>query len=185
MKLLCYDTLLVEQPYSSTDHSGDLVQFTHANNCSSMIMMQGGFLTSYWLGRQEPRFDYPSSLNGGTSGAGRYKERCLPRHLRTIQQWGGWSLFQELLAVLSIVADRHSGGVSVGTVAQRWVLDQRAVGAIVTSITERGKLLYCTHNHIVLLYGSVSADSCVHIFSATLELINIKTTTYWCCRRNY
>jgi aryl-alcohol dehydrogenase-like predicted oxidoreductase len=47
-----------------------------------------------------------------------------------VDAWGGWPLFQELLAALRDVAVRH--GVSIATVAIRWVLDRPAVaGAIV------------------------------------------------------
>lgn len=114
---------------------------------------QGGFLTSYWLGKPEPHFaeQSSSSNNAGGGGGGRYKEMSLLRHLRAIQRWGGWPLFQDLLTVLNIIADKHSSssscssdgstgrkGINIGTVAQRWVLDQKAVAGIVTSISERG-----------------------------------------------
>ncbi|MGE3507575.1 MAG: aldo/keto reductase, partial [Vicinamibacterales bacterium] len=43
--------------------------------------------------------------------------------------WGGWPLFQELLAALQVIGRRH--GVGITTVAVRWVLDRPAVaGAI-------------------------------------------------------
>ena len=47
-----------------------------------------------------------------------------------MKAWGDWTLFQELLAVLRSIADRH-GGVSIANVATRWVLDQPAVGAVI------------------------------------------------------
>lgn len=47
-----------------------------------------------------------------------------------LKAWGDWTLFQELLAVLRSIGDRH-GGVSIANVATRWVLDQPAVGAVI------------------------------------------------------
>lgn len=47
-----------------------------------------------------------------------------------IKAWGDWTLFQELLALLRSIGDRH-GGVSIANVATRWVLEQPAVGAVI------------------------------------------------------
>ena len=47
-----------------------------------------------------------------------------------LKAWGDWTLFQELLAVLRSIGDRH-GGASIANVATRWVLDQPAVGAVI------------------------------------------------------
>jgi aryl-alcohol dehydrogenase-like predicted oxidoreductase len=46
-----------------------------------------------------------------------------------VDAWGGWALFQQLLAVLKSIATRH--GVSVATVAVRWVLDWLAVAGVI------------------------------------------------------
>jgi aryl-alcohol dehydrogenase-like predicted oxidoreductase len=43
--------------------------------------------------------------------------------------WGGWTLFQELLQVLSGIASKR--GVSIANVATRWVLDFPYVGAVI------------------------------------------------------
>lgn len=43
--------------------------------------------------------------------------------------WGTWRDFQDLLEILSTVAQEH--GVSLSNVAARWVLQQPAVGAII------------------------------------------------------
>jgi aryl-alcohol dehydrogenase-like predicted oxidoreductase len=76
----------------------------------------GGLLSERYLGQPEPR---PSMLQ--TASLQKYK--------RMVDLWGGWRLFQELLATLNGVATRH--GVSIATVAVRWVLDRPAVaGAI-------------------------------------------------------
>jgi len=81
----------------------------------------GGFLSSYWLKRREPTEEDPELRNVS-----------LRKYLRWIQVWGGWELFQELLAVLDGIAVKH--GVSLSNVAQRWVLDQPAVGGIIVGV---------------------------------------------------
>jgi aryl-alcohol dehydrogenase-like predicted oxidoreductase len=77
----------------------------------------GGLLSDRYLGQPEPR---AAAL--GTASLRKYKQM--------IDAWGGWALFQELLAALRAIGDRH--GASVAAVAVRWVLDRLAVaGAIV------------------------------------------------------
>ena len=76
----------------------------------------GGLLSERYLGQPEPR---PSALD--TASLQKYK--------RMVDAWGGWPLFQELLAALNDVAARHA--VRIADVAVRWVLDRPAVaGAI-------------------------------------------------------
>jgi aryl-alcohol dehydrogenase-like predicted oxidoreductase len=76
----------------------------------------GGLLSERFLGQPEPR---TSSL----------ETVSLQKYKRMVDAWGGWALFQELLAVLKDVASRHR--VSIATVSVRWVLDRPAVaGAI-------------------------------------------------------
>ncbi|KAL6506457.1 hypothetical protein OROGR_024638 [Orobanche gracilis] len=45
--------------------------------------------------------------------------------MQMVDAWGGWSLFQVLLQTLKKVASKH--GVSIPTVAVRYILDQQAV----------------------------------------------------------
>ena len=76
----------------------------------------GGLLSERYLGQPEPR---GSALDTAS----------LQKYSRMVDAWGGWTLFQELLAALREVATRHA--VSIPTVAVRWVLDRPAVaGAI-------------------------------------------------------
>ncbi|WOG87699.1 hypothetical protein DCAR_0206930 [Daucus carota subsp. sativus] len=49
----------------------------------------------------------------------------LQKYKRMVDAWGGWSLFQVLLQTLNKVASKH--GVSIPTVAVRYILDQQAV----------------------------------------------------------
>jgi aryl-alcohol dehydrogenase-like predicted oxidoreductase len=76
----------------------------------------GGLLSEKYLGQPEPRASALDTVS-------------LQKYKRMIDAWGGWALFQELLAVLRDVAARHR--VRIATVAVRWVLDRPAVaGAI-------------------------------------------------------
>lgn len=49
----------------------------------------------------------------------------LQKYKRMVDAWGGWSLFQTLLQVLNKIARKH--GVSISTVAVKYILDQNAV----------------------------------------------------------
>ena len=56
-----------------------------------------------------------------TASLGKYKQM--------INAWGGWELFQELLACLKAIADKH--GASTANVASRYILDQPAVAGVI------------------------------------------------------
>ncbi|KAH7289096.1 hypothetical protein KP509_31G057400 [Ceratopteris richardii] len=51
----------------------------------------------------------------------------LKKYKQMVDAWGGWSLFQELLRTLKKISVKH--GVSIPTVAVRYVLNQPAVAA--------------------------------------------------------
>jgi len=77
----------------------------------------GGLLAEKYLGRPEPR---RPELN--TASLQKYKNM--------IDAWGGWALFQELLAALKLTADKH--GVGIANIGTRYILDRPAVaGAII------------------------------------------------------
>ncbi|MEO1174826.1 MAG: aldo/keto reductase, partial [Myxococcota bacterium] len=76
--------------------------------------LAGGFLTDRWLGKDEP-----TELQ--TWSQMKYK--------RFIDQAGGWSVFQQLLAVLDDIARRL--GVSIANVATRAILDAPSVGGVI------------------------------------------------------
>ena len=54
----------------------------------------GGLLSEKFLGRPEPR-------------RGELDTASLQKYKNMIDAWGGWALFQELLAVLEQIADKH------------------------------------------------------------------------------
>lgn len=77
----------------------------------------GGFIADKWLGQPEPEL----FLESVTPSQRKYYEM--------IVNWGGWTLFQELLAVLRDIANKHK--VAISNVATRWVLDFPYVGAVI------------------------------------------------------
>ncbi len=76
----------------------------------------GGLLSEKYLGRPEPR-----RAELGTASLQKYKNM--------IDAWGGWPLFQELLAVLKEIADKHRAGIA--NVGVRYVLDRPAVAGVI------------------------------------------------------
>ena len=76
----------------------------------------GGLLSEKYLGRPEPR---RPELN--TASLQKYKNM--------INAWGGWTLFQELLAVLKQSADKHR--VTIANVGVRYILDRPAVAGVI------------------------------------------------------
>ena len=75
----------------------------------------GGFLSERYLGAaaSEPPFE----------------NRSLVKYALIIEEFGGWALFQTLLAALHAIGRRH--GVTIGAVAIRWILDREQVGAAI------------------------------------------------------
>jgi len=77
-------------------------------------VVAGGFLSDRNRGVPEPRPPF--------------QNRSLAKYRLIIDEFGGWSLFQELLDVLHGVADRHAA--TIAAVATRWVLDRDTVAAV-------------------------------------------------------
>jgi aryl-alcohol dehydrogenase-like predicted oxidoreductase len=76
----------------------------------------GGLLTERYLGQPEP-------------GRAALTTASLRKYKQMIDAWGGWDLFQDLLAVLKQIADRHA--VSIPNVAVRAILDRPAVAGVI------------------------------------------------------
>jgi len=79
----------------------------------------GGFLSDRWLGRPEPA-ETPAN-------------RSLAKYKLIIDDFGGWSLFQELLRALRGIADRR--GCDIATVASRAMLARPGVAAVIVGAT--------------------------------------------------
>jgi aryl-alcohol dehydrogenase-like predicted oxidoreductase len=75
----------------------------------------GGFLSDRYLGLPEP--DPP------------LENRSLTKYKLIIDDWGGWKLYQQLLATLERIARKHHA--SVATVATRYVLQKKGVAAAI------------------------------------------------------
>ncbi|MBV8452757.1 MAG: aldo/keto reductase [Deltaproteobacteria bacterium] len=102
----------------------------------------GGLLSERYLGRPEPRRD---ELN--TASLQKYK--------RMIDVWGGWGLFQELLAQLKRIADRHQ--VSIANVGVRYVLERPAVAGVIVG-TRLGLSEHITDNQRVFSFTLDAGD---------------------------
>lgn len=76
----------------------------------------GGLLSDKYVGQPEPR---GAELN--TVSLRKYKNM--------VDAWGGWALFQELLAGLQAIAQKH--GVTIANVAVRAILDRPAVAGVI------------------------------------------------------
>ncbi len=107
--------------YSLVDRRPEVVmaQFCQQHNIKLFTYgtLCGGFLAEKYLGAKEP---------GAFGGLSTVSQR---KYKQMIDAWGGWGLFQELLQVLSAIAQKHQ--VSIANVAVRAILDQPAVGGVI------------------------------------------------------
>lgn len=77
--------------------------------------LAGGFLSDRYLDQPAPTEPLDN--------------RSLVKYRLIIEEFGGWDGFQRLLRALHEVATRH--GVTIGTVALRWVLDRPRVAGVI------------------------------------------------------
>jgi aryl-alcohol dehydrogenase-like predicted oxidoreductase len=102
----------------------------------------GGLLSEKYLGRPEP-----PRAELDTASLQKYK--------RMIDAWGGWALFQQLLAVLKQIADRHQ--VSIANVGVRYILDRPAVAGVIVGV-RLGVAQHIADNARVFGFALDSAD---------------------------
>ncbi len=76
--------------------------------------LAGGLLTGKWLGKARPA---------------QVSDWSTMKYLRFVDEIGGWDVLQAILSAAARVADKHK--VSIGNVATRWVLEQKAVAGII------------------------------------------------------
>ncbi len=79
----------------------------------------GGFLSEKYLGKSEPARNNLDALS-------------LQKYKQMIDAWGGWNLFQELLAVLDKIAKKHH--VSIANIATRYILDKPAAAGVIIGV---------------------------------------------------
>jgi aryl-alcohol dehydrogenase-like predicted oxidoreductase len=112
-----YDIVAAQVQYSVLDRrpTHGLVDWAAAHDMQLLCYgtLAGGFLTEAWLGQPDPGFAF--------------ENRSLIKYRLIIDEFGPWTRFQALLGALKEVGDRH--GVSLSSVATRWVLDQPQVAA--------------------------------------------------------
>lgn len=113
------DLVSTQVQYSLLDRRPEntLVPWSAQNNVSLLCYgtLAGGFLTEGWLGQPDPGFAF--------------ENRSLVKYRLIIDECGPWSSFQALLSLLKEIGDRH--GVSLSSVATRWVLQQPQVAAAI------------------------------------------------------
>jgi aryl-alcohol dehydrogenase-like predicted oxidoreductase len=114
-----FDIAAAQVQYSVLDHrpAGGLVEWATNHDMQLVCYgsLAGGFLTETWLGKPDPGFQF--------------ENRSLIKYRLIIDEFGPWLQFQELLQALKSIGDRH--GVSLSSVATRWVLDQQQVAAAI------------------------------------------------------
>jgi diketogulonate reductase-like aldo/keto reductase len=83
----------------------------------------------------------------------------LQKYKNMIDAWGGWAPFQELLAVLKQIADKHR--VSIANAGVRYILERPAVaGVIVGTVSESRSISTTTRACSVLqLTGRIKRSS--------------------------
>ncbi|MDR3100152.1 MAG: aldo/keto reductase [Paraburkholderia sp.] len=118
----------------------------------------GGFLSKRWLGVAQPREGIAN--------------RSLVKYKLIIDDFGGWDLFQALLETLERIALKH--GVSISTIATRWVLDQEAVAAAIVGV-RRGDHLA---DHAKVFEVSLDEDDKRAIASIHAQSAGLKGDVY-------
>ena len=86
--------------------------------------MAGGFLAERWLAVPEPIAPFAN--------------RSLVKYKLIIDDFGGWTLFQELLHVLNDIAKRQQ--TDIATIASAAVLARSAVAAVIVGATSTSHL---------------------------------------------
>lgn len=104
-----------------------MVDFCGMNNITLLCYgtVAGGFLSDRYLGQAEP--------------VEPLENRSLTKYKLIIDDFGGWDLFQDLLAILQEIAKKHH--VSIAMVATRFVLQQKGVGAAIIGVRHPRHLL--------------------------------------------
>ncbi|HXZ14401.1 MAG TPA: aldo/keto reductase [Roseiarcus sp.] len=113
--------------YSVLDRrpAGGLAELCRAHGVALLCYgtAAGGFLSDRWLGAPEPEAP---------------QNRSLVKYKLIMDDFGGWTLFQELLRALRNVADRH--GADIASVATRFALDFPGVAAAIVGATSQKHL---------------------------------------------
>jgi aryl-alcohol dehydrogenase-like predicted oxidoreductase len=105
--------------YSALDHrpEGEMQKLAQEHNLHLLCYgtIAGGFLSERWLHIQE----LPGS----------FENRSLTKYRLIIEEFGGFDLFQMLLAALKQIADKYSVGIA--EIAARYILQRPTVAGII------------------------------------------------------
>ena len=113
------DVVSAQVQYSLLDRrpEGGFLEWAGENGVAVFAYgaLAGGFLTDRWLGKPDPGFSFAN--------------RSLVKYRLIIEEFGGWSLFQDLLRALRRIADRR--GADIAAVALRAMLDAPGTAAVI------------------------------------------------------
>jgi aryl-alcohol dehydrogenase-like predicted oxidoreductase len=119
--------------YSLLDNRPDASMLEYCRSRAIVLLcygtVAGGFLSERWMGKPEPRRE---------GGPGSLTNRSLIKYKLIIDDFGGWELFQQLLATLAQVAARH--GTDIASVASKAILDRPQVAAVIVGATNTAHL---------------------------------------------
>jgi aryl-alcohol dehydrogenase-like predicted oxidoreductase len=103
-----------------------MVAYCRAQNIALLCYgtVCGGFLSERWLGKPAPARDLAN--------------RSLAKYKLIIEDFGGWDLFQELLAALGRIAATHD--TDIASVATRAMLDRDQVAAAIVGAVNTSHL---------------------------------------------
>lgn len=108
----------IQLQYSVLDRrpAGETADFCIKHGISILCYgsVAGGFLSNKYLGAADPE---------------KAETRSSTKYRLIIDEFGGWELFQELLAVLDSLARNH--GTDIASVASAWALTQPGVKAVI------------------------------------------------------
>lgn len=114
--------------YSLVDSRPEQQQLAYCRDNGIAVVtyghLLGGFMSADWIGQPEPQEPYAN--------------RSLRKYKLIIDDFGGWTLFQELLVALKRIGDRL--GVGPGEVALRWTLDQPGIAGCIVGATSTRNL---------------------------------------------
>jgi aryl-alcohol dehydrogenase-like predicted oxidoreductase len=141
-----YDIASAQVQYSVLDQrpANGLADWARARDMQFLCYgtLAGGFLTERWLGQPDPGFAFSN--------------RSLVKYRLIIDEFGPWELFQELLRCLGRIGEKH--GVSLSSVATRWVLDQPQVAAAIVGARYARHLLQTLQSFAFALDDADRAD---------------------------
>jgi len=98
--------------------AGDMSSFCTANGIRLLVYgtLAGGLLSKRWLGQPNP-------------SSGDITDWSKMKYGRFVEAAGGWSVLQDILTALDVIAGKHD--VSISNVASRWSLEHPAVAAVI------------------------------------------------------